>query len=569
VVLALIVVGPLLLPGFTLAYDMVFVPHPHWSSALLGIAPTYPRAVPTQLLVTAVSTAVPAEVVQKAVLLLAFAGAATGAARLIEGAPAAARIAAGVLYAWNPMTYERLLLGQWAVLLGYAVLPWAVAAALAYRRRRHGSAARLILAVAALTAATPYLAIVGGAAVLVIALWPPPDRDPVVPRPAPDPRPTLLVLAGIVGVSLVWLVPTLLHPGVHDDAVLPVDLFGARADAPVGTLGSLLSLGGVWRTDLAPPGRATLVWLPAFALIVAVAGLGWRGLGLAWGRGARRGLVVAATTGLAVAIAPRVAGAHAVVVWIVRTVPGGGFLRDSQKFVIPLALAEAVAFGFGVRRLLERVRVDDRLLRRAALALAVLPVALAPTLAWGAGGRLHTAAYPPSWAAVDRVTSRDPVPGGILILPWHAYLSFGWNHGQTVHQPAPLYFGRPMLAATSLEFGNATLPGEDPWSRMADRAVLGPQPLAPDLPRLGVRYVLVFKEGAWRPLLPKVAGLARVIDAPDLTLYRGDFAGPVPSFPTPPAPAVVAGDVVALGVVLAAAAVAAGSRRRRGGVGHP
>ncbi len=547
---------------------MVFVPHPHWSSALLGIGPTFPRAVPADLLVTIASTVVPGAVVQKAVLLVSFAGAAAGAGRLIDRGPATARVAAAVLYAWNPMTYERLLLGQWALLLGYAVLPWAIGAARAYRRGQPGSTARLVLALTGLTAATPYLAIVGGPAILAVALWRPParpDREPAAPRRGRMPR-TALLLAGAAGVSLVWLVPTVLHPGgagaTGASASLSVDLFAARADAPVGTVGSLLSLGGVWRTDLAPPGRATLGWLPAFLLIAAVAAFGWRRLGDAWGRGARRGLAAAAIAGVVVAVAPRTPGLHAAVVWLVRTAPGGGLLRDSQKFAIPLALLEAVTFGFGVQALLARLRSNGRAARALAMALAVLPVAMAPTLAWGAGGRLHPASYPASWASVERVTSNDPHSGGILVLPWHAYVAFGWNHGQTVHQPAPEYFDRPTLVATSLEFGNATLPGEDPWAAEAEPFVTGGGPLGPDLSRLGIRYVLLFKEGDWRPLLSRVAGLHRVLDTPHLSLYEGNAAPHVPSFPTPPAAVVVAGDLVALTVVVIAAGALARSRRR-------
>ncbi len=52
------------------------------------------------------------EIVQKLALLGIFGLGVVGAARLVPARRPAARIAAGVLYAWNPFTYERLLLGQ-------------------------------------------------------------------------------------------------------------------------------------------------------------------------------------------------------------------------------------------------------------------------------------------------------------------------------------------------------------------------------------------------------------------------------------------------------------------------
>ena len=61
-----------------------------------------------------------------------------------------ARLAAGVCYAWNPFVAERLLIGQWALLLGYAGLPWVIRLLVTGRERirlrrlawRHGSRRR-------------------------------------------------------------------------------------------------------------------------------------------------------------------------------------------------------------------------------------------------------------------------------------------------------------------------------------------------------------------------------------------------------------------------------------------
>src|SRR6266542_243940 len=127
-VLSLAVVAPLLAPGFVLSYDMAFVPRPRLSWVLLGVTGEPPRSVPSALIVAVLSRAVSGEVVEKLVLLSIFALATIGAARLVPSDRPIARMAGGVLYAWNPFTYERLLAGHWALLLGYAVLPWVAAA---------------------------------------------------------------------------------------------------------------------------------------------------------------------------------------------------------------------------------------------------------------------------------------------------------------------------------------------------------------------------------------------------------------------------------------------------------
>src|SRR5690606_5100441 len=50
---------------------------------------------------------------------------ASGAAVLVP-APLTPRLVAASFYIWNPFVAERLLIGQWALLLGYAGLPWVV-----------------------------------------------------------------------------------------------------------------------------------------------------------------------------------------------------------------------------------------------------------------------------------------------------------------------------------------------------------------------------------------------------------------------------------------------------------
>jgi hypothetical protein len=273
--------------------------------------------------------------------------------------------------------------------------------------------------------------------------------------------------------------------------------------------------------------------------------------------------VAAGAAGVILALAASFPGSRNVLEWMARTLPGGGFLRDGQKFVIPLAALWSVLFGAGVEGLLKDLPASDRLARALVLALPVLPVALAPTLVWGAGGRLRTADYPASWTAVERVLAADPSGGAVLTLPWHAYLPFGWNHRTTVHQPAPQYFSSPVVAASALELGSATLRPEDPWARLAGRALATPPPLAPRLPALGVRWVLLFKEADWRDALPQVEGMKAVVDARDLTLYRGFPAGRRPSFPTAPLAPIVAGDLIAVGTVALAGSGAWRARRRR------
>ena len=131
--LGLLAMGPALARGFVLSYDMVFVPDPPFSSALLGLTGGAARPVPSDAVVAIGARLVPADILQKLILLSVFVLACSGAAALLadgwqartgKRAPVLACLAAGVYYTWNPYLAERLVMGQWATLLGYAGLPW-------------------------------------------------------------------------------------------------------------------------------------------------------------------------------------------------------------------------------------------------------------------------------------------------------------------------------------------------------------------------------------------------------------------------------------------------------------
>ncbi|MET0426220.1 MAG: hypothetical protein ABW046_20295, partial [Actinoplanes sp.] len=148
------VLAPLAAPGYVLSYDMVFVPHQPLRADLIAPAATLPRAVPQDALVSLASVVAPGWLVQRVVLVAVLLLAAYGAGRLVPTERVAPRLIAAVGYAWTPYLAERLLLGQWGLLLAYGALPWIVAAALRVRRgERHG--VPLLLAAAVPAAVTP------------------------------------------------------------------------------------------------------------------------------------------------------------------------------------------------------------------------------------------------------------------------------------------------------------------------------------------------------------------------------------------------------------------------------
>ena len=527
--LGAVALGPSLGRGFLLSYDMVFVPRPPFNAAMFGLSGTLPRAVPSNAFVAAAALALPADIVQKLLLLAIFVLACSGAAALLSGEHWLAGLAAGVFYAWNPFVAERLILGQWALLLGYAGLPWVLRSLTGPARGR-----RIALLALALVPA----AIGGFAAMSISALVAVPAAASAAGQTTGQRlRSVAAALSVLTLLSLPWLIPSLAR--AVNTSPAGVDAFGARADTPFGPVGSLLMLGGAWNAQTVPAGYgggASAFWL---ALVLAAVGCY-----AALGRRRWPGLTVAATVGLALACVGVTGAGRDVLRSMIAFWPGFAILRDGQQFAAPLALAEAAGFGLGVAWL---IRPGHRLGRqggqavRGAAALLAAPIILLPGLAWGAAGRLEPVQYPAAWLTARSVIGSDRGAGDVLLLPWAAYRRFGWNGHEAVLDPWPQLLRRGVIWNDGLQIGESiTVPPEDPQASALNRLILSAAPLTGRLRAVGIRYVVV--DAGFPQSLPSAAGTAStesypyrrrlpgcevVLATPDLVVYR------VPPFGTP------------------------------------
>jgi hypothetical protein len=454
---------------------------------------------------------------------------------LLGREPWFARLAAGVFYTWNPFVAERLLIGQWALLLGYAGLPWALRAVIAGPVASWRGAGRLGLAL--LPAAVGGFAAMAVSALVVLPAAVLAPGGPA--RRRIGSAVTALIVLAVA--SLPWLIPSMLNPVYADPAGIAA--FAARADTPFGSLGSLLMLGGIWNAQTVPTGYGgawSVLWL---ALVVAAAAgyavfaarqRRWPGLGAA----AVAGFVAAS---LGVTAPGRELLRAATVLW-----PGFAVLRDGQQFVAPLALAEALGAGLVVAwaadpRVAGRLRAKitqqesgdrqpgsggDRLGRSGrpdrpglaiAVALLLAPVLLLPGLAWGAAGRLRPVWYPAGWLDAAQTIDQSRARGAVLLLPWAAYRRPAWNGGRTVLDPWPRLISREVIWNTGPRVGNVQLKPDDPAGRSLGSIISAPGPLTAALEAAGVRFVIVDNGGSFAGRLP---GCAVVIARPGLVVYQ-------------------------------------------------
>jgi hypothetical protein len=542
-VLGLLALGPGLRRGFLLSYDMVAVPREPFTAAVFGLSGGPARAVPSDAVLAALSRVIPADLAQKFLLLAVFVLACSGPVALLGREPWFARLAAGVFYAWNPFVAERLIVGQWALLLGYAGLPWVAQAAMARpagppagqppsRAGQPPSRAgptwrgtgRLLVALLPATAG-------GFAAMAISALVALPAAVLGAGGPARRRLGSGAATLAVLGVcSLPWLIPSLLRPVFADPA--GVAAFAARADTPFGSGGSVAMLGGIWNAQAVPAGYGgpwSALWL---ALVVAAAA-GFAGLALR--RRSWPGLGPAAVAGLAIACIGVTAPGRDLLRAASTLWPGFAALRDGQQFAAPLALAEALGAGLAAAWVAGRPVVSlpvvslpvvslpglgqpraSRSGLAIALAMLLAPVLLLPGLAWGAAGRLRPVWYPPGWLHAAQLIDRSPAPGAVLLLPWAAYRSPSWNGGRTLLDPWPRLVSRPVIWNDGPRVGSTELRPDDPAARRLDAVIRGGGPLTSALSASGVRFVVVDAGGSAAGRLPGCPVLAA---APGLVVF--------------------------------------------------
>lgn len=539
-----VVLAPLAAPGYALLYDMVFVPRQPLTWDLVAPAQSLPRAVPMDALVSLVTQLVPGWLVQRLALAGAVFLAAVGAGRLVPTERRAVRLFAALAYAWSPYLAERLLIGQWGLLLAYAALPWLVRAALDLRAGRDGALARVVLA-AAPAAITPTGGLIALGTVLVLTS----DRmrapRSLLVSQRMHPHRSRQALAAVGVLNAPWVVAALVTGAGGSSDPAGVAAFAARSENWAGPLVALAGTGGIWSAQATPASRAAPLVPVATLLLLILAGVGAGLLRRRLPPGGAARLAVLAGTGCLLAAFGLLPGGDAALRWAVVHLPGAGLLRDGQKFLAPYALLLVVCAALGAERLV--ARIDREVAGVVLVGLLFLPVAVLPDLAFGGAGRLRSVSYPAEWQRVAEHIEEEP--GEILSLPLSAYRAYPWNPGRVVLDPAPRYLPGTVLTDDTLRVGDVAVAGENPRVREMREALVEGRPVW----TTGVRWVLVQRELSGEVDSQVLGGLVTVHDGPFLTLYRNPATVRESGGSGPARLAVVAALSAALLVVIAAA----------------
>ena len=521
--LALLIMGPLLLPGYVQTLDMTWGPH-------LSVPSWHDNTWLFYTVIKAFSVIITSQITEKLLLLGIFIMAGVGAYRLTAEHPAMGRAgsyAAGIFYLFNPFVYTRFIEGQYLVLAGYALLPWAVAAiwrlVTAPSWRHAWRAAGWGIAVACVSLHTVgFVALIGVVMAAVgfrhsRRLWT-----------------WLGISAGlVVALGAIVLGPLILGGSSSAQAIKTFNSSQYTAFATTSDVASVpvsaLLLEGFWNdhshTFTLPSSLGTW-WLGVAIILGTVMVVG--GIRV-YQRNDRLGyvLLICAVTAWWLAMGVGWGPSAPVTNWLVAHVPFYRGYREPGKWLAVVALAYAYVLARGVSQLQLWLSRRDWLAQAAVAVALVLPVALTPTMLWAAGGQLRSANYPPDWYAVNKVFNAAPGSFQVLILPWHQYLPVSFV-GRPVANPAGVFFDRPVIVSDNPELTGVTADREDGAQAPVENWLTGRDTIVNTLPPLGIRYIVLMKEADWQSYTAVLTdpNLTVISDTATLRVYRLNAVAP-------------------------------------------
>jgi hypothetical protein len=463
--------------------------------------------------------------------LLFFPTAFLGVSRLAGGS-LTSRISAGVLYTVNPFVFNRLFVGHIDLLIGYALLPFAVLSALRLQGPLWRYGLRVSLWWAGLTAITPHFSWIYGVVVLVVA---------VVAASKGALRESVARLAVTVTsffvMSMYLLLPHFVTSLATQNGPSSLALYQTSGDPRFGLFGNVAGLYGFWRLGPGPTLPKNLIsgWPFLFLAILLVAITGaWVALRTTGTSSADDGTTIEESAGrtpisnLLQSEAPRTSSeptrafvaiallavgvvgyflalgsqgpTGALFRWCYVHVPFFAIMREPQKFLMLLALAYAVFFGWGISHVSKLVTSAKA--GRAAVATLVLGIALplgyTPTIFNGLSAQIAPSHDPGAYQRANDVMGDGA--GNVLALPWHLYLSYPFTNNRVVANLTPSLLNRNVISGDNVQAGGIETQSTSLESKYLEQLYARGSTLkhfGALIAPLGIKYVVLSKTVDW------------------------------------------------------------------------
>lgn len=375
--------------------------------------------------------------------------------------------AASLFSLFNPFVYERFVYGQVGVILGYGLFLLATGLAVSYLRTP--SSATIIkigILFGFAVQCLPHLFIISLPVIIMFCVL-------VIHKKQVNVSHAFLVVALLIVLNMHWLFgffggTTFIHEMISE-RIVAEDLvrFQSSGDSFFQVASRQLTLSGFWAADYGPYqtlrtldgwGRAFVITIPLMVLGIIF------GLRNPLYKRITIGLLCVTGVSFFFSLGVHTSVTKAVTTWLFEHISVYRGLRETQKWLIPIALSYTFFFSLGLQRVL-MVSFFAKRERIISAVAAIVVIMQAPLLLFGLSGQVRATSYPNGWHTVDAyLVEQEYCDETGIFLPWHAYMSFDFV-GRVVANPAERFFSCPVLVSQDPEFGGTYNRQEDSTRR--------------------------------------------------------------------------------------------------------
>ena len=497
-----IIILPFLSSGYLFSLDMAFGPDTDYCTLLWGLEDGFTSA-PMYLLLQILGKILPSQAIGKIILFIVLFLAGIGASKLFPSNKVGSYFA-GLLYMLNPFTYSRFITGQWGVLLGYALLPFAITAFI--NLLESGNRKSIITTVLLTTFAG--IAMVNSFALLLIcftillsAKLIKERGNTVIIRNIVK---SVLISIGLICVlNLYWIVPVW---GGLIESLNHLSHYNLNVFTPVTQriAFDITAMYGFWRPGYILTKDLLPFWWLIFMFILFLVISGFLNK---FGDARYRWIIISfgiiAILGLLLAMGISSTLTRPAFEWLWENVFLFKGFRDSHKFVALLCLSYTYLGGLGVDEYIKQLCAVNKKWKKVLLPVLIVVIVILPIIYsfsfFGFHGQLKTTDYPEEWYEVNEYLNRDNNDFNVLFLPWHMYMDYSWlpNKNQRMATPAEHFFTKNVISGDNLEIQGIYSQSLNPLSKYVEFLLANSEKidnLGELLALINVKYVILVHE---------------------------------------------------------------------------
>ncbi len=445
--LMLLVMLPLYKPGYIFLLDMVWSPNMDLSDFTQnGIKNSFPIT----LIIIGLSKFLPVDLIQKFVLSLIVLLPGISMFHLAKKYMAEAwATIAGITFMINPYVYERLLAGQWYVLLGYSLFPLLVNLFINFLNKLSlKDFAKVTLILSIYPIINEHWAYISYFFLSLLGLIQIHLKRTSIRK--------LLPFAGVFIVVFFLINSFWIFNSISDNNQLTkitkadLEVYSTLSDPNFGPFVNVISLYGFWGGGEWSPKIGQNFWFiwPGIIFILSI-------LGAIYGLKKRSPLAITLTLTFIPSVILSVGYANNLTAGLTNflfdNLPGFKGLRDTAKLVGIIAFTYSFLFPLGANKIRDWFEINNFWFNKSYLFLiALFPLLMGSSIFWGLSNQVKPSSYPKSWEDANQILTSTSTKK-VLFFPWHSYVAFPFSQGRIIANPARPFFDPEILSSSSID----------------------------------------------------------------------------------------------------------------------